>query len=50
MAWPGEVVACLVLLATVVVAVPGVCVLCCKFNPEWKGSPCGRRRVGASEC
>ena len=41
MAWPGEVVACVVLLVTVVVVVPCVCVLCCKCNPEWKWSPCG---------
>ena len=50
MAWPGEVVACVVLLVTVVVVVPCVCVLCCKCNPEWKYSPCWRwrrRRVDA---
>ena len=48
MAWAGEVVACLVLLVTVVVLVPCVCVLCCQCNPEWRWSPCGRGRVEAA--
>ena len=53
MAWPAEIIVCLVLLILVVVVLPCGCVLCWHCNPEWKYNPCtwrcwrARRRVEA---
>ena len=53
MAWPVEIIVCLVLLILVVVVLPCGCVLCWKCNPEWQWNACtwrcwrARRRVEA---